>query len=234
MATEAAARLGLAPAVAAQLPDCLVTEFIKADELTQAELRTNPEHVARALRTFHDSGPALPCEFDVPRLLGAYADTVRERGGTLPAQYEPTRTALARISKALPPEPLAPCHNDLLNGNLLDTGDGRVLIVDWEYAGMGNRYFDLGNLSVNNGFDADDDERLLLAYLGATPGPAQRARLALMRIVSDAREAAWGVAQIVLSELDVDFAGYAETHFKRLGAALADSRLEEWLHAASA
>ena len=39
-------------------------------------------------------------------------------------------------------------------------------IVDWEYAGMGNRYFDLGNLSVNNGFDEADDERLLECLLG--------------------------------------------------------------------
>jgi thiamine kinase-like enzyme len=233
LASEAAAALGIAPPLAAQLPDCLVTEFIQARELPEAELRARPERVAQALRAFHDSGPALPCEFDVPRLFGEYATTVLDRGGTLPEHYEPTQAALARIAAALPPEPLAPCHNDLLNGNLLLTADGGVLIVDWEYAGMGDRYFDLGNLSVNNGFDDEDDERLLLAYLGSAPTPAQQARLALMRIVSDAREAAWGVAQLVLSELDFDFAGYAQSHFARLGSALVDPRLEEWLHAAS-
>ena len=35
------------------------------------------------------------------------------------------------------------------------------MIVDWEYAGMGDPWFDLGNLSVNNDFDEADDERLL-------------------------------------------------------------------------
>ena len=53
-----------------------------------------------------------------------------------------------------------PCHNDLLTANFIHDGE-RVRIVDWEYAGMGDRYFDLGNLSVNNGFDEADDERLL-------------------------------------------------------------------------
>jgi thiamine kinase-like enzyme len=234
IASEAAAALGIAPALAAQLPDCLVTEFIQAQELPQEALRAKPEQVARALRSFHDAGPLLPCEFDVPRLFGEYAATVRERGGVLPEQYAATQEALTRIADALPSEPLVPCHNDLLNGNLLLTADGSVLIVDWEYAGMGDRYFDLGNLSVNNGFDDEDDERLLAAYFAGAPTAAQRSHLALMRIVSDAREAAWGVAQIVLSELDFDFAGYAERHFARLGAALADPRLEEWLDGASA
>jgi len=64
-----------------------------------------------------------------------------------------------------------PCHNDLLAGNFI--GDGaRVWIVDWEYAGMGDRYFDLANLSINSGFDETDDEHLLAAYFGEPPTPA--------------------------------------------------------------
>jgi thiamine kinase-like enzyme len=234
LASESAAALGIAPALAAALPDCLVTEFVQAHELPQSELRAKPELIARALRAFHDRGPALETEFRVPALLDGYAQIVTARGGTLPKQYRPTREALARIEAALPASNPVPCHNDLLSGNLLQGDDGRVLIVDWEYTGMGERYFDLGNLSVNNEFDADANERLLTAYLGAAPTPAQRARLSLMRIVSDAREAAWGVVQLVLSELQFDFAGYASRHFDRLRDSLADPRFEEWLRAASA
>ena len=194
LASESAAALGIAPALAATLPDCLVTEFVQASELPQSKLRAQPEGIAQALRAFHDRGPRLETEFRVPALLDDYAQIVTARGGTLPEQYTQTRKALARIDATLPASDPVPCHNDLLNGNLLQMDDGRVLIVDWEYTGMGERYFDLGNLSVNNEFDADADERLLTSYLGAPPTPAQRARLSLMRIVSDAREAAgWGV-----------------------------------------
>jgi thiamine kinase-like enzyme len=104
-----------------------------------------------------------------------------------------------------------------------------ALIVDWEYAGMGHRVFDLGNLAVNNDFAEEDELRLLTAYHGAAPTPAQHAALKLMRIMSDAREAAWGVIQQVLSELDFDFAGYAQKHFDRLAGAASDPRLQEWL-----
>ncbi len=97
---------------------------------------------------------------------------------------------------------------------------------------MGHPCFDLGNLSVNNDFDDADDERLLRAYHGEPPSDARRAELALMRILSDAREAAWGVVQAEVSELDFDFDRYARTHFERLRAAVEQPQLEEWLAAA--
>ena len=83
---------------------------------------------------------------------------------------------------------------------------------------MGDPRFDLGNLSINNGFDEAADDRLLRAYHGKAPSDRGRAALKLMRVLSDAREAAWGVVQATVSELDFDFEGYAEEHFERLGA----------------
>jgi hypothetical protein len=46
--------------------------------------------------------------------------------------------------------------------------------------------------------------------------PARLARLQLMRVVSDFREAMWGVLQQAISSLDVDFVAYADEHFERL------------------
>jgi thiamine kinase-like enzyme len=101
-----------------------------------------------------------------------------------------------------------------LNANFIDDGS-RIRIVDWEYAGMGDPYFDLGNFSVNHDLTPDDDDHLLAFY----EGPAHinhRARLSLMRVVSDFREAMWGVLQQGISTLDVDFVAYAGEHFDRL------------------
>jgi hypothetical protein len=60
------------------------------------------------------------------------------------------------------------------------------------------------------------------------------AALRLMRLMSDVREATWGMLQAVLSDLDADFAGYADRHFARLAAGAADPRLEGWLRDAAA
>src|SRR5207302_5454366 len=110
---------------------------------------------------------------------------------------------------------------------------GEAILVDWEYAGMGHRLFDLGNLAVNNDFDDGAEERLLTAYQGQAPSDGRRAALKLMRIMSDAREAAWGVVQGAISELDFAFGAYAEQHFMRLTAAAQDPRLQEWIDAAA-
>jgi thiamine kinase-like enzyme len=130
---------------------------------------------------------------------------------------------------------LRPCHNDLLAGNLIRAkGDGRTMIVDWEYAGMGRPCFDLGNLAVHNGFDEATEQLLLRSYHGTDPSPAQRAELKLMRVLSDVREGAWGVMQAVVSDLDFDFVGYADLHFARMRDAAASPAFPEWLTAAGA
>jgi thiamine kinase-like enzyme len=235
LATEAAARLGIAPAVVVALEGCLVTRFIYCRPVTARELTDGVEEIARALRGFHESEVGLPTRFLVGELLEDYAAIVRERGGTPPAAYAQAVEAAAQIEAALPLARPCPCHNDLLAGNIIRAhADGRMIIVDWEYAGMGDPRFDLGNLSVNNDFDESTDERLLRAYYGDAPSDGRRAALKLMRLLSDAREGAWGVVQGKVSELDFDFERYAREHFERLEAAAEQPQFEEWLAAASA
>jgi thiamine kinase-like enzyme len=235
LASETAAALQIAPALLAAQEDCLVTRFVPSDAVDAREIAERACEIARALRAFHDSPAALPTRFWVPDLLEEYGARIRARGVRVPRQYGAAAAVAARIAAALAPWHARPCHNDLLASNIIRARDReRLLIVDWEYAGMGHPCFDLGNLSVNNDFDDADDERLLSAYHGRPPSDGRRATLALMRILSDAREAAWGVVQAEVSELDFDFDRYARTHFERLHGAIEQPQLEEWLAAAGA
>ena len=117
----------------------------------------------------------------------------------------------SRIEAAFGAAPDAPvaCHNDLLPGNVL-FGPERAWLLDFEYAGMNDRYFDLANLSINCGLADAADERLLQLYAGGVTDRA-RARLVLMKVMSEFREGMWAVVQQVISTLDTDFAGYADT-----------------------
>ncbi len=230
IANSAAAELGIAPEVAATFEGGLLTRYIACAPLDSAQIAARVEEVAVALRAFHDTAIALPAAFWVPDLLGDYERIVAARGGVTPAAYSQARELAARIVTALPDDQRRPCHNDLLAGNLVRERDqDRVMIVDWEYAGMGHPCFDLGNLSVNNEFDEDTDERLLRAYHGAEPTRSERATLKLMRVLSDVREAAWGVMQSCVSELDFDFEGYAARHFERLRAAVSGGGVDAWI-----
>lgn len=235
VATERAAALRIAPALVAADQECLVTEWLAGAPIDRDRLRADPSSAARALRAFHDSGLELPVRFWIPDLLSEYAAVITTRGGELTDQYRRTQELVARVADVLPLVGPVPCHNDLLPGNILaaDADPGHAILVDWEYAGMGHPYFDLANLAVNNEFDEAARERLLAAYFGQPPTPGRRAALALMMLVSDAREAAWGVVQGSISELDFDFADYAHQHFTRLERNVSDPRLEEWMRAAT-
>jgi thiamine kinase-like enzyme len=232
LAAERAAALGIGPELVYADEDCVVTAYRPGRALSEGELE-DPAPVGRALRRFHDSGLQLPTQFWVPALLAEYESLVRRRGAQVPALFTRAQQTVAGIAQVLPLSSPVPCHDDLLPGNLLLTPDG-MLLVDWEYAGMGHRFFDLGNLAVNNDLDEAAEERLLEAYWGPPVTPGARASLKLMRIVSDAREAAWGVLQELISELEFDFPDYAERHFERMERAAADPHLEEWLNAAAA
>ena len=230
-AADQAAALHIGPAVLDVGPGYLVTEYVACAPATPASLRAAPEAIAHALRAFHDSGLPLANRFWVPELLEQYARIIRSRGESLPDQYALAHSLASRIAAVLPLSDAVPCHDDLLAANVLVPTDSmdRVMLVDWEYAGMGHRLFDLGNLAVNNEFDAAAEDRLLTAYFDEPPGPARRGALALMRIMSDAREAAWGVVQSTISELRFDFTSYGGRHFARLEQAAADPRFETWL-----
>jgi thiamine kinase-like enzyme len=239
VATQAAARLGIAPAVLAFLPEhaCLVTAFVEAVPIADQALREAPAlpEVARALRAFHEGAPGLPTRFDVPAIARGYLTLARDRGAELPpAAWDAARLAdrMAAVLAGHPEHAAVPCHDDLLGANILSDGR-RTWLVDWEYAGMGDRYFDLGNLSINNGFTDADDRALLAAYWDEPCTPRRFAALRLMRSMSDVREALWGVVQAAISDLDFDFAAYAGKHLDRLTATTADPRFESWLRDAA-
>jgi thiamine kinase-like enzyme len=184
--------------------------------------------VADSIRRIHD-GPAIPGLFVPLRICDAYRALAIARGVAIPPAYVEAAAIGRRVERALLANPveLRPCHNDLLNANFIDDGT-RIRIIDWEYAGMGDAFFDLGNFSTNHELSAEEDAILLGAY-GREIRPGGLARLTLMRVVSDFREAMWGVLQQGISSLDVDFVGYAASRFERLLGNAAEPRFEDAL-----
>jgi thiamine kinase-like enzyme len=175
---------------------------------------------------FHE-GRAIPGRFDAFRVVEVYRDTAEANGVRVPAAYEWAHERARAIEGARGPQPLHPCHNDLLNANFIDDG-AALRIVDWEYAGMGDVFFDLANFSVNHELD-DAQNRILLAEYFREPRSSDLAALNLMRFMSDFREAMWGVVQQGISELDFDFEAYAAEHFARLRRTAAEPRFEDAL-----
>src|SRR5207244_1917035 len=162
-----------------------------------------------------------------PRVGRAQAGTAAARGVSPPREFAWAKDLADRIEAARGPLPLVPCHDDLLNANFIDDGT-RIRIVDWEYAGMGDRFFDLGNFSVKHDLDVEHDEVLLRSYAGDVRA-ADLASVRLMRFMGAFFESMWGVVQQAISELDFDFVAYARENFERLRAIGSDPRFPDRL-----
>jgi thiamine kinase-like enzyme len=213
-AALAAAELGVGPEVVDFVEGSLITCFVEGQPVPVEEMR-RPEvlrETAQTLRKVHE-GPAFPARFDSFRIVEAYCETAVAHGVRLPDAYAEAKAKADSIEQVLGQRPEQPCHNDLLNANFIRSPDG-IRIVDWEYAGMGDRFFDLANFSVNHELSEEESDLVLDAYFGEVR-EEHREHLRLMRFMSDFREAMWGVVQQGISDLDFDFQDYSKRHFER-------------------
>ena len=217
-ANTAAATLGVAPEPVAFLePEgYLITRFLDAAPVPDLFVDDVMTQVGSMLRKVHE-GPPLATNFGCFSIAQRYATIAGARGIEPPAAYREAVELCTRIESAFAarPEPDVPGHNDLLNANFLRDPTGRVWLIDWEYAGMNSRWFDLGNLATNHQLDADGRDALLLAYAGEV-SPVGQAKIELMQVISDLREAMWGVVQQAISTLDVNYIDYAAQHFEKV------------------
>jgi thiamine kinase-like enzyme len=214
-AAEAAAEVGVGPEVVGFVEGCLITRFVDGRPVPVDEMRRPGclGETAALLRRVHE-GPKFPATFDSFRIVEQYRGTASAHGVEIPPEYADAKRRADEIERELGDRPLQPCHNDLLNANFIRSPAG-LRIVDWEYAGMGDPFFDLANFSVNHELTEDENEILLAAYFGDVTDERRR-HLGLMRFMSDFREAMWGVVQQGISKLDFDYVDYARKHFARL------------------
>jgi thiamine kinase-like enzyme len=235
-AAQAAAAAGVAPEVFGYVAErrALITRFVEADPLPPEDLERDEvlDAVVTSMKAIH-AMPLLRSTFDAFDVVREYRRTASDRGVSIPDAYEEALGAADAIRAAFEtaPMPACSCHNDLLNANLLMRG-GQVVIVDYDYAGVGDRFFDLGNIAINNGMSQEAQRRLLEKYFGEVR-PVHVARQALMRVMSDFREAMWGVVQQGISDLDFDYVEYANGHFARCLGSIEDPRFGDWVRDAA-
>jgi thiamine kinase-like enzyme len=229
-AAQRAAELGIGPAVLGMLEGVgtLVTELVDGHHLEPTPFSERLGDVVDLIHRFHDSGP-LGGAFPIHRVVEWHARDASARGVMAPKAYERLHQQSRRIESAFgrSPTPLVPCHNDLLPGNVLFAED-RVWLLDFEYAGMNDVFFDLGNLSVNSELGHEAEERLLTLYFGQIT-KSSWARLQLMKMMSEFREGMWAVVQQAISTLDTDFVSYANDRLGNCERLASRPEFEGWL-----
>lgn len=233
---RAAAQAGVAPEILYFGDDgVMVTNYLAATEtMTPAAFRTTPgavERAGRLLRTLHDRAAPFASTFDLFAMIDGYLRHLDELGlTTLPDGYKAALRDAERVREALSANPLpqASCHCDPLCENFLNASD-RMWIVDWEYAGLNDPMWDIGDLSVEGGFDEEMDRRLLDAYLDGASDPSAAARMSIYKAMCDLLWTLWGLIQHANKNPADDFWSYSVARFERCRALMSKPAFAEAL-----
>lgn len=228
VAAREAARAGVSPEVlhADPVTGIMVTRFIDgAVTMSPEGFRSRAGSPARAgevLAKLHRSGAVFPFRFELFAMIEDYLRILSTKDVALPDGYHAVVKEAEGIKQVLAkhPAPLAPCHCDPLCENFLDTGE-RMWIVDWEYSGMNDPMWDLGDLSVEGGFDAAQDEEMLTAYFGHEANAHDRGRMVIYKAMCDLLWTLWGLIQLANKNPADDFHAYANNRFARCRALMA-------------
>ena len=226
-----AGELGIAPEVLyfIEPEGYIVSRFIDGRPIPPEELRqpANLMKVAEVLHNIH-ALPTIPGTFSAFQVVRDYAEIAKQYKVTFPQSFKWLVSQMDNAERSLANLRFfpRPCHNDLLNGNFIFLD--HIYILDWEYAGMGDIFFDLANFSNNHELSEEENQVLLDCYF-ARVTPQDVAHLNIMKIMSDFREAMWGLVQVGISKLDFDFRAYADKHFDRLTQKILNPNWESWL-----
>jgi thiamine kinase-like enzyme len=202
----------------------MVLEWIDGVVQSSESLREDASlpKMAAACRRLH-AGPPFVNRFDMFRIAAGYLDLVRERGFRIPDTYADHLPAVRRIEEAMAVRgaALVPCNNDLLAANYIDTGDG-FRLIDYEYSGMNDPCFELGNTWAESELSPDQLAILCEHYFGERL--ANRvARARLWSIMSNYGWTLWAAIQHAVSDIDFDFWEWGiDGKFARAEAAFAD------------
>jgi thiamine kinase-like enzyme len=227
---RAAAAAGVSPEVVFVDPalGVMLTRYVPATVTMTPELFCSrhgaPERAGALFRRLHDGAGTFAFRFELFAMIDNYLKLLADLGAELPEGYHAVVAEADAVRRALAARdwPLAPCHCDPLCENFLDAGD-RMWLVDWEYSGMNDPMWDLGDLSVEAGFAEEQDEELLKGYFGGAVAAQDRARMVIYKAMCDLLWTLWGLIQHANRNPADDFWAYALNRFTRCKALMGTS-----------
>lgn len=151
-----------------QDPPTLVLEYIDGRTFTTADL-SHADHIprlGRAIRELHTKSPGMANSTDIFGFLDDYLGLVARYDLRTPGDMLDFLPLIRRIQEALKVHalPPVPSNNDLLAKNVMD--DGRIRLIDYDFSGMNDPMFDVGDVAMEGDYDPDQVRQVCDAYWG--------------------------------------------------------------------
>ena len=189
-----------------------VNEYIEsAITLDSTSIKTKFDKIAPILQTIHSSGKELRGEFAPFEEIKKYESLIEEK---IPyANYEAVRKEVFSLEKRLADLGVdrKSCHIDLVPENFIESPQGRLYLIDWEYSSMNDPMWDLAALFLESEFSLQEEEAFLSRY-ESDQTPASREKIAIYKILQDT---IWSLWTVYKEEQGADFGDYGVNRYQR-------------------
>ena len=189
-----------------------VNEYIEsAITLDSTTIKTKFDKIAPILQTIHASGKELRGEFAPFEEIKKYESLIEEK---IPyANYEAVRKEVFSLEKRLADLGVdrKSCHIDLVPENFIESPQGRLYLIDWEYSSMNDPMWDLAALFLESEFTSQEEEAFLSRY-ESEQTPVSREKIAIYKILQDA---IWSLWTVYKEEQGADFGDYGVNRYQR-------------------
>ena len=195
-----------------------VNEYIEsAITLDSRSIKTKFDKIAPILQTIHSSGKELRGEFAPFEEIKKYESLIEEK---IPyANYEAVREEVFSLEKRLADLGVdrKSCHIDLVPENFIESPQGRLYLIDWEYSSMNDPMWDLAALFLESEFTRQEEEAFLSHY-ESEQTPVSREKIAIYKILQDT---IWSLWTVYKEEQGADFGDYGVSRYQRAVKGLA-------------
>ena len=189
-----------------------VNEYIEsAITLDSTSIKTKFDKIAPILQTIHASGKELRGEFAPFEEIKKYESLIEEK---IPyANYEAVREEVFSLEKRLADLGVdrKSCHIDLVPENFIESPQGRLYLIDWEYSSMNDPMWDLAALFLESEFSLQEEDDFLSHY-ESEQTPVSREKIVIYKILQDT---IWSLWTVYKEEQGADFGDYGVSRYQR-------------------
>lgn len=191
-----------------------ITKYIENAETLNndtAKEDKNLKLVSELLLKLHNSKIEMINEFNPFYEIKKYEDIIIKNRYEFYKGYDSIRNKVLNLKKDLETS-LVPSHNDTLPDNFIKDKDGKLYLIDWEYSGMNNRFWDLAAYSLEAELLNFEEDRLLKYYLNREIEEKDRLNLLINKILQDIL---WSLWTIIKENEGVDYGPYGIDRYNR-------------------
>ena len=178
-----------------------LSEYIaNAVTMSEEDMRVEKRigKAAEVLVSLHSSSADTEVAFDVFSMAATYEKSILDNGIILYDDYTDVKNNVRMIREESLSSPHAcrvPCHNDPLCANWIESEDN-LYLIDWEYAGMNDGFWDLAALSIEAYYKPYHDTLLLTSYLKHAPDEEELRHFLANKVFVDYLWTLWALMRI--------------------------------------